>query len=99
MAIIFERVGEQIRSEILEEDFDQEAMALLRSLDYRAGRVPGLFTTQEFIRSSEVASPLGISVRHTRDLLTGWVSDGWLEVADSSRRGRKYKLRDEYRIL
>jgi Fic family protein len=99
MAVVFERVGEQVRSEILEEDFDQEALALLRSLDHRARRVLSLFTTQEFIRSSEVASLLGISVRQTRDLLTGWVADGWLEIADPSRRGRKYKLRDEYRAL
>lgn len=99
MAVVFELVGEQVRSEILEEDFDQEALALLRALDHRARRVLSLFTTQEYIRSQEVASLLGISVRQTRDLLTGWVANGWLEVADPSRRGRKYRLREEYRAL
>ncbi|MDZ7845255.1 MAG: hypothetical protein U5K99_10695 [Anaerolineales bacterium] len=38
---------------------------------------------------------LGISARQTRDLLTGWVKDGWLVVADPSRRGRKYSLAEE----
>ncbi len=99
MAVVFERVSEQIRSEIIEEGIDQEALALLRSLDHRARRVLGLFSTQELIRSSDVANLLGISVRQTRDLLTGWVADGWLEVADPSKRGRKYRLVEEYQVL
>ncbi|MCJ7624434.1 MAG: hypothetical protein MUO76_13095 [Anaerolineaceae bacterium] len=49
-------------------------------------------------RMEHVASLLGLSVRQTRDLLTGWVLDGWLEVADPSRRGRKYSLAQEYRV-
>jgi Fic family protein len=98
MAAVFERVSEQIRSEIVE-DMDQEDLALLRSLDHRARRVLGLFSSQELVRSSDVASLLGISIRQTRDLLTGWVADGWLEVADPSKRGRKYRLAEEYRVL
>ncbi len=47
----------------------------------------------------DVANLLGISVRQTRDLLTGWVADGWLEVADPSKRGRKYRLVEEYQVL
>lgn len=99
MVKIFERVAENIRSEMIEEDFDREALALLRSLDHRARRVLSLFSTQEFIKSSDVASLLGISVRQTRDLLSGWVSDGWIEIADPSKRGRKYRLAKEYRVL
>lgn len=99
MAVVFERVAEQVRGEISGEDYDQEALVLLRSLDHRARRVLGLFTTQDLIQSSEVASLLGISVRQTRDLLTGWVEAGWLVVADPSRRGRKYSLAEEYRNL
>jgi len=99
MAVVFERVAEHVRGEISGEDYDQEALVLLRSLDHRARRVLGLFATQDLIQSSEVASLLGISVRQTRDLLTGWAADGWLVVADPSRRGRKYSLAEEYRIL
>jgi len=98
MAVVFERVVEQVRSEIREE-FDQESLALLRLLDHRARRVLGLFSTQEFVRSSNVASLLGLSVRQTRDLLLGWVADGWLEIADPSKRGRKYCLAEEYNTL
>ena len=99
MAVVFERVAEQVRGEITGREYDQEALVLLRSLDHRARRVLSLFTTQDLIQSSEVASLLGISVRQTRDLLTGWVKAGWLVVSDPSRRGRKYSLAEEYRIL
>lgn len=99
MSVVFERVAEEIRSEMIEDEFDQDIMALLRTLGHRARRVLGLFRTQEFIQSSEAASLLGISVRQTRDLLSGWVIDGWLEVADPSKRGRKYRLVDAYRVL
>ena len=99
MAVVFERVAEQVRGEMVEEDVDQEALALLRGLDHRARRVLGLFKTQKTIQSSEVASLLGISVRQTRDLLIQWVEDGWLEIADPSKRGRKYRLVEGYRVL
>jgi Fic family protein len=99
MAVVFDRVAEQVRNKTVEEGFNQEALALLRPLDHRARRVLGLFNTQEFVQSSDVASLLGLSVRQTRDLLTGWVEDGWLEVANSSKRGRKYGLEERYRTL
>ena len=99
MAQVFERVSEQINSEKIDENIDQEAQALLRSLDHRARQVMGLFSAQDVIRSAEVARLIGISVRHTRDLLTGWVNEGWIVVADPSRRGRKYRLAGKYRQL
>jgi Fic family protein len=98
MSAVFERVAEQVR-EMAAEESDLGAIELLRTLDHRARRVLGLFHTQEFIRSSEVASLLGISPRHTRDLLASWVEAGWLEIADASNRGRKYRLAGAYREL
>jgi len=32
-----------------------------------------------------------------RNLLRDWVEDGWLEMADTSRRGRAYALSVGYR--
>ena len=40
---------------------------------------------------------LGLSERMARNLLKDWVDDGWLEVADPSRRGRAYSLSAVYR--
>lgn len=95
MAVVFERVAQEVEQHT--SGTEQEAtFELLRPLDHRARRVLGLFARQELIFSSDVANLLGISVRQARDLLTGWVEQGWLEVADPSRRGRKYRLADRY---
>ncbi|MBN1668273.1 MAG: Fic family protein [Anaerolineales bacterium] len=99
MALVFERVAEEIRTDLTQTGADQETLALLRPLDHRARRVLALFATQQFIQSSQVASLLGISLRQSRDLLAGWVADGWLEIADPSRRGRKYSLAASHRVL
>ena len=69
----------------------------MRRLDHRARVVLGLFASNDRITAPQVASELGLSERMARNLLKGWVDDGWLEVADSSRRGRAYSLSAVYR--
>jgi Fic family protein len=69
----------------------------LRALDRRARIVLGLFAKVPRITSSEVALALGLSERMARVLLTKWVEDGWLAVADRSRRKRAYELTAIYR--
>jgi len=69
----------------------------LRRLDHRARIVLGLFTRRELITSADVADVLGLSERMARVLVAGWVSDGWLVVADPSRRARKYSLSERLR--
>ena len=59
--------------------------------------VVGLFASNDRITAPYVAPELGLSERMARNLLKGWVDDGWLEVADSSRRGRAYSLSAVYR--
>ena len=98
MAVVFERVANEVKKQA-RGTVDESTVNLLRPLDHRARRVLGLFSNQEFIQSSDVANLLGISTRQARDLLVGWVDQGWLEIADPSRRGRKYKLSHEYENL
>jgi Fic family protein len=98
MAIVFERIAQEIE-QLASGQEDDAALELLRPLDQRARRVLGLFIQQERIVSSNVATLLGISVRQARDLLTDWVAQGWLEVVDPSRRGRKYRLAEKYHNL
>lgn len=69
----------------------------LRRLDARARAVLALFARQERITAPEVAHLLGLSDRTARLLLKGWTEDGWLVVADPSRRGRGYELSASYR--
>lgn len=69
----------------------------LRRLDHRARAVLGLFAGREAITAPQVAAELGLSERMARNLLKDWVKDGWLEVADPSRRARSYRLSAKYR--
>ena len=69
----------------------------LRRLDPRARSVLALFTRMEQITSSEVAKTLGLSRRMAQVLLKNWVEEGWLEVANPSRRARAYRLNEHYR--
>ena len=71
----------------------------LRRLDARARAVLALFARQERITAPEVARLLGLSDRTARLLLKGWTEEGWLVVADPSRRGRGYELSAIYRQL
>ena|SRR5882724_1691411 len=69
----------------------------IRNLEPRARVALGLLANRERITAHEVAVALGLSDRMARVLLHKWVEDGWLEVADSSRRARAYRLSAIYR--
>ena len=66
--------------------------AELRRLDSRARTVLALFLRTDRITTADVAGALGLSDRMARVLRGRWVEDGWLEVADLSRRARAYVL-------
>lgn len=79
-----------------ESGFSAEPEAL-RRLDPRARAVLGLFARQDQISARDVAPALGLSERMVRELLRDWVQEGFLELADASRRGRAYTLSAVYR--
>ncbi len=95
MAAVFETVASEIRSQSLAPD--EKAESLLRKLDRRARIVLGLFSKQEEITSNDVARVLGLSPRQAREILNEWIEAGWLEVSDSARKTRKYRVSAEYR--
>ena len=69
----------------------------LRRLDRRARVVLGMFARKDTITAQEVAAALGLSGRMARNILTAWVKDGWLVVANPSNRARAYRLSAVYR--
>lgn len=69
----------------------------LRQLDPRARLVLGLFARSERITTADVARALGLSDRMARNLISDWVQQGVLEVADPSRRARAYGSSAVYR--
>lgn len=70
---------------------------LLKGLDSRARAVLGLFGRRDRITTRDVASVLGLSERMARNLVGEWVRQGWLKMADSSRRARAFELSAIYR--
>jgi len=95
MAAVFEEVAREVRGSFI--DGEESEDNLLRKLDRRARLVLGLFSRQEEITTADAARLLGLSVRQTRDLLTTWVDQGWIEVSVAARKTRRYRLSAEYR--
>jgi Fic family protein len=69
----------------------------LRKLDRRARVVLGLLAKTETIVAADVAAALGLSARMARNLLQGWTREGWLQIANASRKTRAYRLAGKYR--
>jgi Fic family protein len=98
MCAVIEQVADEV-ARYSERKSDDRKIELLRPLDHRARRIIGLFAAQDRIKSSDVAAILGLSARQARLLLSQWAAQGWLEAADASKRGRKYKLAGDYEEL
>lgn len=69
----------------------------VRRLDGRARRVLALFARQDTIAASDVAVLLPVGDRMVRQLLAGWVKNGFLEICNPSNRARSYALSATYR--
>ena len=98
MATVFEQVAGEVQTHVGQR-VNEEEQQMLRNLDHRARRVLGFFARHDVIKTAQVAHLLGLSERHARDLLSEWVKQGWIEIADPSRKARKYRLAKEYRDL
>lgn len=71
----------------------------LRRLDPRQRKALQLFRESTFITSRDVEALFGISQRASRNLLTAWVDQGFVLVADPAKKTRKYGLRSEFTSL
>ena len=71
----------------------------LRRLDPRQRGALVLFRDREAIASRDIEKLFGVSQRTARALLNAWVQKGFLTVADPSRKGRKYTLREDFASL
>ena len=72
------------------------ATNLLRELDPRQRRLLTLFNRQGSATSEEMAKHLKLSQRTVVDLCRAWVSTGFLEVQNPSRKARSYRLAERY---
>ncbi len=97
MAHEFQRVAAEVRAHA-ETPLPMEPPELQR-LDRRARIVLGLFAQHETLTTAQMARALGLAPRTVRDLVVGWLDEGWLEIADPSRRARQYRLSADYRRI
>jgi Fic family protein len=73
--------------------------AALRRLDPRKRLLLELFRGTGTATTSQMAAYLGLSARTVSALASRWIEDGFLEVADASRRSRSYRLTPPYERL
>lgn len=77
----------------------RDASAQLRQLDPRQRKVLGLFRDTDTITSHDVERLFKLSQRTARDLLSRWTQEGFLTVADPSKKSRKYGLSGPFEHL
>jgi Fic family protein len=73
--------------------------AALRRLDPRKRRLLELFHGTGTATTAAIAAHLGLSPRTVNSLVPRWIEDGFLEIADASRRSRSYRLTPPYERL
>jgi Fic family protein len=71
----------------------------LRKLDPRQRKSLELFRHSDAITSRDIAKLFTLSQRAARNLLAGWVEQGFVLVADPAKKSRKYRLANEFRGL
>ncbi len=77
----------------------RDRSAALRRLDPRQRKALELFRQSDAITSRDIEALFGISQRAARNLLSGWVADGFLHVTDPARKSRKYGLAKEFQEI
>lgn len=73
--------------------------AVLRRLDPRKRRILELFHQTATATVAQMAAHIGLSPRTVGSLVPRWTEDGFLELADQSRRSRSYRLSPPYERL
>jgi Fic family protein len=77
----------------------EDSSPWLRKLDPRQRKALELFGHSDAITSRDIAKLFTLSQRAARNLLAGWVDQGFLLVADPAKKSRKYRLANEFRGL
>ncbi len=73
--------------------------AALRRLDPRQRRALELFRRSVVITSRDVEGLFGVSQRTARNILSSWVSGGFVLVVNPARKSRSYRLSPDYERL
>ena len=94
MADAFAKVA--ARAEASSLSAPQDKATLLRELRPLQRQALRLFAKHRIVTSNELAAYLGISPRQGRDQCAKWASEGFLAVANASKKGRSYRLAERF---
>lgn len=96
MAYSFEKVRDQASAEFARGGTDHTKV--LRELDAKQRKALTLFEHANEITAKDIAKLFGYQPRSSTWLCQRWVEAGFLVVADTSRKGRKYRLAEKFGI-
>jgi len=97
MADSFEKVREKTSREAKTGTADLSA--LLRNLDARQRKVLALFEGSRELTAREIGGLFGYQPRTVSELCRRWVEQGFLEVANSAKKSRRYRLAEFYEAM
>lgn len=97
MAVAFQNVLRRMQT--LENQNAEDSETLLRSLDSKQRIALSLFQAFEEVSSSQIGNLFNFKERTSSHLCKTWVEKGFLEVTNSSKRGRKYRLSTKYKQI
>jgi Fic family protein len=75
---------------------EKDQSLILRKLDPKQRKALDLFQEFETVNSQQIGSLFGFKPRTNAHLCKAWVEEGFLEIADVSKKGRKYRLAKSY---
>ena len=97
MAEAVEKVHSRMHQVSLSVDVDQEA--LLRLINPRQRASLELFYRAQVVTATQIGQFFGLKSRTASGLCQRWSEEGFLEIVDPSKRGRKYRLAPAFQSL
>lgn len=97
MASSFENVLKQMEKAARKGGVDHSDR--IRGLDPRQRKALELFQEFQTITSRQIGELFGFKPRTSAQVCKDWVDKGYLEIADFSNKGRKYRLSKQYEDL
>jgi Fic family protein len=94
MVFAFEKVVAQMIASSEKEEGDHSQ--LLRTLDPKQRKALELFKSFDIVTAKQIGDLFGFQPRTNAALCKKWVETGFLEIEDSSKKARKYKLAEPY---
>jgi Fic family protein len=97
MAFSFEKVISQMK--LSNDKGEKDHSDLMRTLDPKQRKALELFKKYDLVTSKQVGDLFGFQPRTNAALCKKWVESGFLKIADSSFKSRKYRLSNKFKKL